>query len=158
MKEKSVKDKSKDYIAESVRIQLITEKRVKYVEDNVLSMPSKVFSLLNTAFPSIQDEIQEHFFAIALVRDIPVKVIDLHVGGEDKGPVSISLVCRFALLSGATRVIVAHNHPSGCLEPSNEDIQITTKLKHALKTIGIPLLDHLIIADHYYSFCEHKKI
>ncbi len=158
MKAKSVKNKSKDYIAESVRIQLIAEKRVKYNNDETLTTPSKVFSFLNLLFPNIQYEIQEHFFAIAMVQGNPVKAIDLHTGGEEKSIVSTSLVCRFALLSGATKIIVAHNHPSGFLEPSNDDIAVTTKLKHALDTIGIPLIDHLLVSDNYYSFQEHGKI
>jgi DNA repair protein RadC len=56
----------------------------------------------------------------------------------------------------ACAVIVAHNHPSGRLDPSPEDREITARLKGAADTLGIALLDHLIFSgEGYYSFVEH---
>lgn len=56
----------------------------------------------------------------------------------------------------ACAVIVAHNHPSGRLEPSPEDREITCRLKEAADTLGIALLDHVIFSGTgYYSFVEH---
>lgn len=56
----------------------------------------------------------------------------------------------------ACAVVVAHNHPSGRLEPSPEDREITSRLKEAGDTLGLALLDHLIFSrDGYYSFVEH---
>jgi len=60
-----------------------------------------------------------------------------------------------ALSHGAVAVIVAHNHPSGLLAPSAEDIEVTRQLIAAGKILGIDLLDHLIIAgDDYKSVLE----
>jgi DNA repair protein RadC len=56
----------------------------------------------------------------------------------------------------ASAVIVAHNHPSGRLDPSQEDRSITERLKGAADTLGIALLDHLIFSSEgYFSFVEH---
>jgi DNA repair protein RadC len=56
----------------------------------------------------------------------------------------------------ACAIVVAHNHPSGRLEPSSEDREITARLKAAADTLGIALLDHLIFSRQgYYSFVEH---
>jgi DNA repair protein RadC len=56
-------------------------------------------------------------------------------------------------------VIVAHNHPSGGLEPSHCDIEITTQLKAAGEIIGIELLDHMIFnRTGYFSFLEEGKL
>jgi DNA repair protein RadC len=56
----------------------------------------------------------------------------------------------------ACAVVVAHNHPSGKLDPSPEDREITTRLKEAAETLGIALLDHLVFSSEgYYSFVEH---
>ena len=53
-------------------------------------------------------------------------------------------------------MIVAHNHPSGRLEPSPEDREITHRLKAAGDTLGLALLDHVIFSSQgYYSFVEH---
>ena len=56
-------------------------------------------------------------------------------------------IFREVIRRGATRVIVAHNHPSGSLEPSAEDITLTRQLLKAAQILGIPLLDHLILGN-----------
>lgn len=53
--------------------------------------------------------------------------------------------------SGGTRCIVGHNHPSGSLEPSKEDIELTKQLLEGSKTLAIPILDHLIVAHGAYA-------
>lgn len=68
-------------------------------------------------------------------------------------------VYKEAILQNAAAIIVAHNHPSGEPNPSQEDIDLTTNLQKAGETIGIPLLDHIIIGDGiYYSFMENGII
>ncbi|WP_456473916.1 RadC family protein [Candidatus Pyrohabitans sp.] len=71
-------------------------------------------------------------------------------GGMEASVVQPREVFRIALEEAATRVIVAHNHPSGDPEPSEEDIRITRALKNAGELIGIELLDHLVIGDGRY--------
>lgn len=56
-------------------------------------------------------------------------------------------VYRDALLSGASAVMVAHNHPSGDASPSDDDDRITRRLVHAGATLGVELLDHLVVGD-----------
>ena len=56
-------------------------------------------------------------------------------------------IFREVIRQGATRAIVAHNHPSGSVEPSNEDIQLTRQLLAAAQILSIPLLDHLILGN-----------
>lgn len=56
-------------------------------------------------------------------------------------------IFRAVLKHGATRVIVAHNHPSGNVEPSNEDLTLTRQLLAGAEFLGIPLLDHLILGN-----------
>ncbi len=64
-------------------------------------------------------------------------------------------VFRAAVLGIGASIIVAHNHPSGNLEPSREDIDITNQLREAGRIIGIPLHDHLLFTEHgYTSFAE----
>lgn len=56
-------------------------------------------------------------------------------------------------------VIIVHNHPSGDIVPSNEDLKITKQLVEAGKIMGIPIIDHMIVTkDSYYSFDEHKQL
>jgi DNA repair protein RadC len=56
-------------------------------------------------------------------------------------------IFREVIRQGATRLIVAHNHPSGSVEPSPEDIALTRQLLSAAQVLGIPLLDHLILGN-----------
>ena len=68
-------------------------------------------------------------------------------------------VFRTCLEDNAVACVVAHNHPSGRLDPSPEDLEITTRLHEAGNIIGIALLDHLVISrDGYFSFVEHSLL
>jgi DNA repair protein RadC len=59
----------------------------------------------------------------------------------------------------ACQIIVAHNHPSGSLEPSKDDLEITQRLVKSGEILGIELLDHVIVSKNgYFSFKEHKLI
>jgi DNA repair protein RadC len=62
-----------------------------------------------------------------------------------------------ALHAGAAGIIVAHNHPSGSVDPSRADRQVTVALRDACAMIGVPLLDHIIVTDaEHFSFREHE--
>lgn len=78
-------------------------------------------------------------------------------GGITGTVIDVRLVAKFAIDSLATGVILAHNHPSGKLRPSNSDKIITEKIKNGLAILDITLLDHLIITkDRLFSFSnEH---
>lgn len=64
-------------------------------------------------------------------------------------------IFRFAIQVNARAVMLVHNHPSGDPRPSYEDSKITKRIAFAGTAIGIQLLDHIIIGDHYYSFKEN---
>jgi DNA repair protein RadC len=66
-------------------------------------------------------------------------------------------VFRFAILNNASSVIVGHNHPSGCCEPSRADEELTKKLKEIGILLQIPLADHVIVTSKkYFSFAESR--
>lgn len=110
--------------------------------------------------PRLRYAAKEQFVAVML--NSKNKVIATEVISE--GTLTGSLVHARevftpALLHHAAAVIVAHNHPSGDPQPSDEDRQVTRMLAEAGKTLGIPLLDHLIIGDGaYYSFQEYGAL
>ncbi len=77
------------------------------------------------------------------------------IGLIDRSPVHPREVFADAIADRASAVIVAHNHPSGGLEPSSSDINITSQLKAAGAIVGIELLDHIIFnRTGYFSFLE----
>lgn len=61
-------------------------------------------------------------------------------------------------LIGAANFIFCHNHPSKDLTPSSADISLTRKLKECADLMGIPLLDHIIVSDSFYSFKENGLV
>jgi DNA repair protein RadC len=74
-------------------------------------------------------------------------------GGVSDTVVDTKIICKYALDSFAAAVILAHNHPNGSLKPSQADKHITKKIKQALKTFDVILLDHIILTtEGYFSF------
>jgi DNA repair protein RadC len=79
----------------------------------------------------------------------------LSKGGMTGTLVDTRLVMKQAINTGATSIILAHNHPSGTLKASEADKAITKKLKHAGELLDIRVLDHLIITQRaYFSFAD----
>lgn len=77
-------------------------------------------------------------------------------GGVTGTIVDPRIVAKYAVESLATVVILAHNHPSGNLNPSSADKSLTEKIKNGLNMLDIRLVDHLILTDtDYYSFADN---
>jgi DNA repair protein RadC len=103
-------------------------------------------------------EYQEEMILIALNRQN--NVIGYHKlskGSQAGTCIDIKVIASVLLLSGAQSTILAHNHPSGNIQPSEQDIKITRKIKEGLSLLDIKLLDHLIITknNNYYSLVDN---
>ena len=100
---------------------------------------------------------KEHFLAVTLNGGH--NIIQIHVvsiGTTNSAYAHPREVFYEAIKENASAILVCHNHPSGSVEPSEEDIECTRKLLAASKIIGIPLLDHVIIdCNNYFSFLEN---
>jgi DNA repair protein RadC len=103
-------------------------------------------------------ELFESFFLVLLNNNLETTgYVKISQGGITGTVVDVRIVCKYAIESLATTVIVSHNHPSGTLKPSEADKFITKKLKEALKFFDINLLDHLIItAESHFSFADNE--
>jgi DNA repair protein RadC len=118
----------------------------------------KVVNLIRSilATESEIDQDKEHFWTIGLSAQLQIKYIDLvSLGILNQCNIHPRETFRLAILKGISKIIIAHNHPSGAINPSEEDLAITERLKAAGKIIGIELLDHIIITkDGFHSFNE----
>jgi DNA repair protein RadC len=86
-------------------------------------------------------------------------VMNVSDGGISCTAVDTRLIMQSVILSNATQIIIAHNHPSGNLQPSAEDTYITKRVKKACEILNVELLDHLIItSENYYSFGDNGKL
>ena len=82
-------------------------------------------------------------------------IYPLSKGGTSGTVCDPKIVFSVALKAAASSIILAHNHPSGNLKPSNADLTLTKKLKSAGDMLDLPILDHLIVTDtHYFSFAD----
>lgn len=102
---------------------------------------------------------QEHFYCIYL--DNQKRIIKdklLFVGTINYSIVHPREIFKEAYLLSATSIICIHNHPSLDITPSREDKILTKNLKEIGTMLGIPIIDHIIIGNGYYSFCENGEI
>jgi len=108
----------------------------------------------------LEDLPHEEFWVMLLNR--ANKVIDTKLvgrGGVSSTIVDSKVLFSFALESLASGIILAHNHPSGNLKPSNSDIRLTKKIVDAGKIMEVPVLDHIIVGDNdYFSFADEGLI
>ena len=80
-------------------------------------------------------------------------------GGLMETVVDIRLILQGALLTNATQIILAHNHPSGNLKPSSQDDILTRNVKNACEVMRVHFTDHLILsADGYYSYRDEGRV
>jgi DNA repair protein RadC len=123
------------------------------VELQKITSSKSIFELMQ---PVIGELAHEEFWIIYLNNSNKVlSKSQLSKGGITGTLVDVRLVFKAALEMGAVSIILSHNHPSGALQPSEADKQITKKLKLAGESLDIRILDHLIITEnHYYSFAD----
>ncbi len=130
-------------------------RRIRPRGDKV-TFPPDVYPLIR----HMADRRQEHFFCISLNGANEVIAIrTVSVGLVNRALVHPREVFADPITDRAAAIIVAHNHPSGNLTPSQDDLAITGQLKEAGLTLGIKLLDHLIF-DHrgYHSLLEKGQL
>ena len=108
----------------------------------------------------LMDLSHEEFWVLFLKRNNElIKKEIISKGGVSGTVVDSKLIFKRALEETASGIILVHNHPSGNLTPSNDDIQLTKKIKNAGSSLDIMLIDHLIVTDEgFYSFVDEKRI
>ncbi len=110
--------------------------------------------------PLIGELHHEEFWIIYLNNSNKVlQLSQLSKGGITGTLVDVRLAFKEALEVGAVGIILAHNHPSGTLKPSESDSKLTTKIKKAGESLDINILDHLIITEKaYFSFADEQML
>lgn len=105
-------------------------------------------------------DVKEFFWTIFLSRANKILGISTNASGTISGViVNYREIIQLTLLSNASHIIVAHNHPSGVLQPSKDDKRITEMLQKGLNLFDAKLLDHLILtSESYYSFADEGNL
>lgn len=132
--------------------KLVRESSFNYEKDTPFNNPEEIYKLAVKVLH--MNVLVEEYVYILCVDTSLVHIhgiFEVSHGSVDSSIVSPREVLIRALLCGTSSIILLHNHPSGSLIPSREDIAITERIKNACDLIGISLLDHIIIGDGYYS-------
>ncbi len=114
------------------------------------------YQALKLFFDQDTIELTETFLVIYLNRaNNTIGWMKVSSGGITGTVVDQRIVLATALKAAATAMILAHNHPSGQIQPSHADIELTKKIKQAGLIMDIPVIDHIILGDNnYYSFAD----
>ncbi|MGM9849753.1 MAG: DNA repair protein RadC [Bacilli bacterium] len=132
-------------------------RKVDSINNIKISSTDFVFEYYKDFF---SDKKQEYFYCIFLdVNKVVIKEKLLFIGTLDYSVVHPREVFKEATLVSASSIICIHNHPSGNVMPSKNDIEITKRLVSAGEMLGIKVIDHVIIGrQKYYSFLENGDI
>lgn len=133
-----------------------TTSRVNAKARSLLS-PVAVYEMLK---PKIAHLKKEHFVLVSFdTRNKVIGIDTISVGTLNASLVHPRELFSIAIRRHAASVIIAHNHPSGDPDPSDEDIKVTKKLVEAGKLMGIVVLDHIVVSDTaFYSFSEENLL
>ncbi|PKL19580.1 MAG: DNA repair protein RadC [Spirochaetae bacterium HGW-Spirochaetae-5] len=136
--------------------ELTTKYKTLNTERIHVSDPGKVANFIRE---QIGEENREHFSVLGInTKNVVVIYHNVSIGTVDQSIVHPREVFTAALLSGCSGIIVTHNHPSGIVAPSKQDIEVTRRISEAGKVMGIPLVDHIIVGfdnPEYYSMKEN---
>lgn len=127
-------------------------KRIVHLKESAAAVtgPDKLFDRIGKIDINYD---QENFLVFAFnTRQQVISVDKLFIGGLDSMVIDPRTIFRKVLIANAASFLVAHNHPSGQLEPSDEDLAATRKLRAAAKMLHITFCDHVIFnKTEYYS-------
>ena len=131
--------------------KLVKEQAVQYGnEDDCYSGPDNVANMLNTVFKhGLQTEEIVYMLCLDTANHL-IGVFEISHGNTCTSLIDPSVIFKKALLCGSNRIIIAHNHPSGCLTPSKEDDAACKRLKECGELMNIGLLDFIIVCRRAY--------
>ena len=141
-------------------VKLTYKSKIKASEREKILSAENAYKILLSVFDSETIQYKEFFKVILMNRANKVLgVCHISEGRLNETSADIRIIMQAVILGNASAIILAHNHPSGNIQPSMQDDQVTKRVKEIAKLIGINLLDHLIITDEtYYSYSENGRI
>jgi DNA repair protein RadC len=142
-------------------VSLIYRSKVKASERAQVKSSQDAYKLFIDTWDADTLEHVEEFKILLMNRSNAVLgIMDVSTGGISGTVTDVRIILQAAIKTNASGIIVAHNHPSGNLNPSESDTRLTQKIKEAVTLMDIQLLDHLILTtdDSYFSFADNGLI
>ena len=143
-----------------ISLKMVKETKVEYKKfEKKIMAPKPVYELFTNQL-HLDEEPDEVFYMLTLnTKNTITGIFEVSRGTLNASIVHPRDVFKRALLANAHTIFLVHNHPSGDVTPSNEDINVTNKLMEIGNLIGIKVLDHMIIGDgKFLSFREENLI
>jgi DNA repair protein RadC len=136
-----------------MNIELTSDQKIKVMNS---SMVFKVMKQILMRENEIERD-QEHVWIVCLAANNKILNIELiSLGAIDETIIKPMQVFRIAILKGAVKLMMIHNHPTGELVPTSTDQDITDRMIQVGNIVNIQVIDHLVISEeHYYSFDDH---
>lgn len=130
---------------------------VKQSQKDKITNAEDIYDLFRTKVINLK---QEKLFAIFLnTKNEVIHDEVIFIGTQNKSITHPREIFNAAIKNSAVKLILVHNHPTGDVTPSNEDIKFTENIKKIGEMIGIPLMDHVIISEtHFFSFFDHHML
>ncbi len=135
---------------------------VQLVREKILSDVAEVISSTADAgglFQRLMNRLDREVMALLTMdsQNRPINISVVSMGTLNSSLIHPREVFKTVILSNAAKFIIAHNHPSGDVVPSAEDVKITKRLQEAGKLMGVDMIDHIIVGHgEYYSFQENE--
>lgn len=149
------------HLADIAEIQISYKTKVNVKDRPRISDSKDAFQVLFALFNKDTIEMLESFYLLILNKANAVLGYRLiSTGGMSGTVVDVKQLLAVALKANAAGIIMAHNHPSANLQPSQADCELTRRVKEAGKLLDLLLLDYLIISPDgtYYSFADEGTI
>lgn len=143
--------------------KLIYEVELKLVKNKAIRWPVRKIQSPRDghAFFShlIEDADREKMLILCMnTKNQPIAYGTVHIGTINSSIMHPREILKFAIMSNAASIMISHNHPSGDPSPSQEDVNVTLRVKEAFDIVGINLLDHIIVGDKSYVSLKNKGI
>lgn len=137
-------------------VEIIYRNRIPYQDRIQITKSATAYEILLHAWDENRMELVEQFKILLLdQKNNCLGISDISTGGMSACLADPKVIFATALKARATGIILAHNHPSGNLQPSDSDKALTRKLKEGGKLLDIAVLDHLIVTpQNYISFAD----
>jgi DNA repair protein RadC len=135
--------------------------KISMIRDGSVCADRQTVTSSRDVLPILRDYFEHHDREEMLCVLLDAKHRIIGINSVSVGSLTLSIVhpretFKAAIASNCAAIILSHNHPSGDPAPSQEDRQLTTRLKECGTLLGIPVLDHLVIGEgaRYFSFAD----
>lgn len=138
---------------------LVKDSGVNYPEEKNLDGPAKISNMMRKVFDA-DKKAEEHVWLLSMDSKMKLLgILEVSHGTVNTASVAPREIFIRLLLTGAASFVLVHNHVSGCVEPSKEDVETTKRMSVVGALMNIPLLDHIIIGGlNQFSFKKEKML